>query len=137
MTRCGIHSQRQLSIAGHATVLSSLPLSKLWHVLCITSYTNKQMSKIKSIATTFLNRNIPPPISWHTPCPTEKERRIELYRSHVATTSTANSVSGSSSCFCSRFHYILSAKPAYNSQRPARAATGTAISTDASSRCTA
>ena len=57
---CDIHSQRQLSVRGRATVLNSLLYSKLWHVLRLLPLTQQQLSKFRSIGHAFLtHRSFP------------------------------------------------------------------------------
>ena len=51
---CHIYSQRTLSIGGRSTVINTLILCKLWHVLRVTTFTVSQMTRIRSIATKFL-----------------------------------------------------------------------------------
>ena len=62
---CFIHSQRQLSPRGRATVLNSLIYSKLWHVLRLSTFTNSQMSIIRSIGSSFVNHRIFPKFALH------------------------------------------------------------------------
>ncbi|KAG1444012.1 hypothetical protein G6F56_010463 [Rhizopus delemar] len=58
-----MHSQRQLSIRGRATVLNTLIYSKLWHILRLFPFTKVQLQQIISIGSSFINRNIFPRIS--------------------------------------------------------------------------
>ncbi len=60
---CSLHSQRQLSIRGRATVLNSLIYSKLWHVLRLSCFTKSQMSLLHGIGLSFVNRRIFPRFS--------------------------------------------------------------------------
>ena len=57
---CSLHSQRQLSIRGRATVLNSLIYSKLWHVLRLSCFTQSQLSSLHRIGLSFVNRRIFP-----------------------------------------------------------------------------
>jgi len=57
---CFMHSQRQLSIRGRATVLNTLIYSKLWHILRFTCFTKAQMSAIQQIGSSFVNHRIYP-----------------------------------------------------------------------------
>ncbi|KAG1142122.1 hypothetical protein G6F38_007956 [Rhizopus arrhizus] len=63
---CNIHSQRQLSIRGRATVLNSLILSRLWHVLRLVPLAKSQLSRIRSISSRFMNGGSFPRISYAT-----------------------------------------------------------------------
>ncbi|KAI9362850.1 hypothetical protein BD770DRAFT_407917 [Pilaira anomala] len=47
-TSCQIHSQRQLFIRGRVTVLNTLILSRLWHVLRLFPLTKQQLAKLKN-----------------------------------------------------------------------------------------
>ena len=60
---CSLHSQRQLSIRGRATVLNTLLYSRLWHVLRLSRFTKSQMSMFQSIGSSFVNRRIFPRFS--------------------------------------------------------------------------
>jgi hypothetical protein len=60
---CFMHSQRQLSIRGHATVLNSLILSKLWHILRVFNLTQEQISSLQNLGSTFINHHIYPRLS--------------------------------------------------------------------------
>lgn len=70
---CSIHSQRQLSIRGRATVLNSLILSKLWHVLRLASFTKTQLISLRSLGTKFINHHIFPRITFPTMCLSRKQ----------------------------------------------------------------
>ncbi|KAI8088142.1 hypothetical protein BDF21DRAFT_323342, partial [Thamnidium elegans] len=61
---CQIHSQRKFSIRGRATVLKSLVLSRLWHVLRLFSITKAQCNAIKSIISKFVNQSCFPKLSF-------------------------------------------------------------------------
>ncbi|KAI8637702.1 hypothetical protein BD408DRAFT_353234, partial [Parasitella parasitica] len=65
-TRNGIqiHSQRQLSICGCATVMNSLLYSTLWHVMRITTFTKAQLLSLRSLGAAFINRRIFPIFSF-------------------------------------------------------------------------
>jgi hypothetical protein len=63
-TAIQIHSGRSLSVVGKATVLNSLLLSKLWHILRVTPLTQADFKQLRSLAIQFLRRNIFPVISW-------------------------------------------------------------------------
>lgn len=65
---CDIHSQRALSIRGRATVLNSLILSKLWHVLRVVSVPTSFFKSVQSIISKFINFHIFPKISFSTAC---------------------------------------------------------------------
>jgi hypothetical protein len=60
---CFIHSQRQLSVPGRATVLKSLILSKLWHILRVFNLTQEKISSLQSLGSTFVNHHIYPKLS--------------------------------------------------------------------------
>ncbi|KAK4513718.1 uncharacterized protein ATC70_005723 [Mucor velutinosus] len=61
-----IHSQRNISIRGRATILNSLIYSKLWHVLRLTTFTKAQFLSLRSLGTSFINFHIFPRISFAT-----------------------------------------------------------------------
>ncbi|KAI8875521.1 hypothetical protein K501DRAFT_131455, partial [Backusella circina FSU 941] len=63
---CHIHSQRNLSVRGRATVLNTLIFSKLWYVLRLTPLTLQQIDTIKSIGQKFINLRIFPPLAYST-----------------------------------------------------------------------
>ncbi|CEP12682.1 hypothetical protein [Parasitella parasitica] len=50
-----IHSQRQLSIRGRATVMNSLIYSTLWHVMRLTTFTKSQLLSLRSLGASFIN----------------------------------------------------------------------------------
>ncbi|KAK4516930.1 uncharacterized protein ATC70_000258 [Mucor velutinosus] len=54
---CQLHSTRNLTIRGRITVLNSLILSKLWHILRLVTLTKSEFSSIQSIISSFINRN--------------------------------------------------------------------------------
>ncbi|KAI8049317.1 hypothetical protein BDF21DRAFT_392618, partial [Thamnidium elegans] len=60
---CQIHSQRQLSICGRATVFNSLILARLWHLFRLFSITKAQCNAIKSIISKFVNQSCIPSYS--------------------------------------------------------------------------
>ncbi|GAN06252.1 conserved hypothetical protein [Mucor ambiguus] len=63
-TAIQIHSGRSLSVVGKATVLNSLLLSKLWHILWVTPLTQADFKQLRLLAIQFLRRNTFPVISW-------------------------------------------------------------------------
>lgn len=63
---CQIRTQRSLSVRGRATVLNSLLLSKLWHVLRVTFVPDKFFKKLRSVMSAFLIHRIFPKISMST-----------------------------------------------------------------------
>ncbi|CEP08875.1 hypothetical protein [Parasitella parasitica] len=65
---CLIHQQRGLSVRGRATVLNSLLLSKLWHVLRVVTVPVSFFQSINSAMSSFLNFRIFPRISVNTAC---------------------------------------------------------------------
>ncbi|KAI9267751.1 hypothetical protein EDC94DRAFT_601874 [Helicostylum pulchrum] len=65
---CQIHFERQLSICGRVTVLNTLILSRLWHVLLIFSLTRTQLAKICGIASCFINNNSSISIGFQAAC---------------------------------------------------------------------
>ncbi|KAG1093831.1 hypothetical protein G6F40_012613 [Rhizopus arrhizus] len=67
-TACQLHSQRLLSVRGRATVLNTLVLSKLWHVLRLTYVPSSFISKLKEIMSSFLTFRMFPKISLSTMC---------------------------------------------------------------------
>jgi hypothetical protein len=67
-TACVLHSHRSLSVRGRATIINSLILSKLWHVLRLTSVPRAFLEKVKSVVSAFLTRRMFPRISLATLC---------------------------------------------------------------------
>jgi hypothetical protein len=65
---CRVHSQRSLSVRARVTVLNNLILSKLWHVLRLTSVPIHFLTKIKSLIFSFLIYRLFPKISIETMC---------------------------------------------------------------------
>ncbi|KAI7851819.1 hypothetical protein BDC45DRAFT_444844, partial [Circinella umbellata] len=63
---CNIHSQHNLSIRGHATVLNVLLTLSLWHVLCLIPFPKSFFTFLRSICFSFLNFNMFPKISYDT-----------------------------------------------------------------------
>ncbi|CAO0789273.1 unnamed protein product [Mucor circinelloides] len=61
-----IHSQRNLSVVGKATVLNSLILAKCWHVLRVTPFPQNSIRAIQSVCSQFLRKGIFPTIPWTT-----------------------------------------------------------------------
>lgn len=57
-TSCQLHSSRNLTIRGRATVLNSLILSKLWHALRLVTFTSSELGTIQSIISSFVNRHV-------------------------------------------------------------------------------
>ncbi|GAN06991.1 conserved hypothetical protein [Mucor ambiguus] len=56
-TSCQLHSARNLTLRGRVTVLNSLILSKLWHVLRLVTFLPFEFASIQSIISSFVNRN--------------------------------------------------------------------------------
>ncbi|MEG2810834.1 MAG: reverse transcriptase family protein, partial [Akkermansia sp.] len=65
-TACQIHSQRQLSIRGRVTILNSLILSRLWHVLRLFPLNQTHYTKLKGIISKFINNPCFPKLSFST-----------------------------------------------------------------------
>ncbi|CEP18787.1 hypothetical protein [Parasitella parasitica] len=65
---CLIHQQRGLSVRGRSTVLNSLLLSSLWHVLRVVTVPVSFFASLQSIISSFLNFRIFPRISIDTAC---------------------------------------------------------------------
>ncbi|KAG1391439.1 hypothetical protein G6F60_012567 [Rhizopus arrhizus] len=65
---CNMHSQRSLSVRGRVTILNTLILSKLWHVLRLVSAPLAFFDKLKSIMSSFLTYRMFPKISLSTMC---------------------------------------------------------------------
>lgn len=65
---CQIHQQRSLSVRGRATIVNTLILSKLWHVLRVVSTPVSFLNSIQSIVMKFINTRIFPSISFSTAC---------------------------------------------------------------------
>ncbi|EPB86238.1 hypothetical protein HMPREF1544_06966 [Mucor circinelloides 1006PhL] len=61
-----IHSQRNLSVVGKATVLNSLILAKCWDVLRVTPFPQSSIRAIQSVCSQFLRKGIFPTIPWTT-----------------------------------------------------------------------
>jgi hypothetical protein len=59
-----LHSQRQLSILGRATVMNTLILSKLWHILRLFPIPLRFMTQIRSIVIRFTSRHTFPAIGY-------------------------------------------------------------------------
>lgn len=54
---CQLHAQHNLSMRGRITVLNTLILSKLWHVLRLFTFNQKEFYTIQQICAAFVNRN--------------------------------------------------------------------------------
>jgi hypothetical protein len=67
-TACQLHAQWSLSVRGRVTVLNTLVLSKLWHVLRLTCVPSNFISKLKTIISSFLTYRMFPKISLSTMC---------------------------------------------------------------------
>ncbi|OAD72120.1 hypothetical protein PHYBLDRAFT_170015 [Phycomyces blakesleeanus NRRL 1555(-)] len=65
---CNIHHSRSLSIRGRATVLNSLILSKLWHVLRVVTVPLSFFRRLRSIMSKFRQYRSFPPIPLGTFC---------------------------------------------------------------------
>lgn len=65
-TAVQIHSVRNLSVVGKATVLNSLILAKCWYVLRVTPFAQADIQAIQAICTKFLRKGIFPVIPWAT-----------------------------------------------------------------------
>ncbi|KAI7899274.1 uncharacterized protein BX663DRAFT_522050, partial [Cokeromyces recurvatus] len=65
---CDIHRLRLLSVRGRSTVLNSLILSKLWHVLRVLSVPASFFKSVQSIISNFINFRIFPKVSFNTAC---------------------------------------------------------------------
>ncbi|KAF1797710.1 hypothetical protein V8B55DRAFT_1314402, partial [Mucor lusitanicus] len=63
---CQIHKQRGLSVRGRATVLNSLVLSKLWHVLRVVTVPMSFLDSIQSVISQFIDFRISPKIGHPT-----------------------------------------------------------------------
>ena len=76
---CDIHLQRNLSIRGRTTVLNTLILSNLWHVLRIVGASQKGFHyKLKSTISHFLCHRIFPRIAYQKLCQPRKQGGIGL-----------------------------------------------------------
>ncbi|ORE03287.1 hypothetical protein BCV72DRAFT_338070 [Rhizopus microsporus var. microsporus] len=60
---CDMHKCRNLSVHGRATVLNTLLLSKIWHVLRVTWIPKETLDKITSIGRQFVQHHQFPYIS--------------------------------------------------------------------------
>ncbi|KAG0934661.1 hypothetical protein G6F30_009715 [Rhizopus arrhizus] len=65
---CVLHSQRSLSIRGRVTIVNSLILSKLWHILRVVSVPLSFLDKVRSIVSSFLTWRLFPRIGLATMC---------------------------------------------------------------------
>jgi hypothetical protein len=65
---CQIHKQRSLSVRGRSTVVNSLILSKLWHVLRVLTVPATFFKSVQSIISNFVSYRIFPRISFETAC---------------------------------------------------------------------
>ncbi|ORY99341.1 hypothetical protein BCR43DRAFT_416131, partial [Syncephalastrum racemosum] len=65
---CHLHSQRTLSVAGRTTIVNSLVLARVWHVLRVTPLTKSTLGSLRSTIRRFLVRGLfpPPPIKYDT-----------------------------------------------------------------------
>ena len=61
---CDIHKQRNLSIRGRATVLNTLILSTLWHVLRVSWISQHTLKVIRRICREFILFRVFPPVSF-------------------------------------------------------------------------
>lgn len=59
-----LHSTRNVSILGRATIATSLILSQCWYVLRVTPVTLSDLQKIQSVVSRFINKKIFPKLSW-------------------------------------------------------------------------
>ncbi|OAD65206.1 hypothetical protein PHYBLDRAFT_153684 [Phycomyces blakesleeanus NRRL 1555(-)] len=67
-TFCSIHGSRSLSFRGWATIMNSLVLSQLWHVLRVVSFPSAFLDRVRSIVCRFFHVNSFPPIAFDTLC---------------------------------------------------------------------
>ncbi|KAG0770823.1 hypothetical protein G6F22_017055 [Rhizopus arrhizus] len=67
-TSCQLHSHRSLSIRGRVTIMNSLILSKLWHVLRVVSVPKSFFRKLQSHISGFISARRFPRISFETMC---------------------------------------------------------------------
>ncbi|EIE77754.1 hypothetical protein RO3G_02458 [Rhizopus delemar RA 99-880] len=68
VTPATVHSHRSLSFRGRVTILNSLILSKLWHVLRILSVPKRFFLKLQSQISGFVSAKQTPRISFETMC---------------------------------------------------------------------
>ncbi|KAG1050390.1 hypothetical protein G6F43_007335 [Rhizopus delemar] len=61
---CDIHKQRNLSVRGRATVLNTLILSTLWHVLRVSWINLQTLQAIRRLCREFLLFRVFPPVSF-------------------------------------------------------------------------
>ncbi|KAG1487848.1 hypothetical protein G6F54_012411 [Rhizopus delemar] len=61
---CDIHKQRNLSVRGRATVLNTLILSTLWHVLRVSWISLQTLQVIRRLCREFLLFRVFPPVSF-------------------------------------------------------------------------
>lgn len=65
---CQIHKQRCLSVRGRSTVVNSLTLSKLWHVVRVVTVPMSFFKSVQSIISNFISYRIFPRISFQSSC---------------------------------------------------------------------
>ncbi|KAG0755660.1 hypothetical protein G6F62_008320 [Rhizopus arrhizus] len=68
VSACGIHSHRSLSVRGRVTILNSLILSRLWHVLRVLSVPQSFLKRIQSAVSSFVNFRQFPKIGFTSLC---------------------------------------------------------------------
>ena len=64
-TACDIHLQRGLSVQGRSTVVNTLILSKIWHVLRVTPVPLSFHKQIRSLITRFITYKMLPPVRYN------------------------------------------------------------------------
>ncbi|OAD70922.1 hypothetical protein PHYBLDRAFT_171000 [Phycomyces blakesleeanus NRRL 1555(-)] len=63
-----LHSQHYLSVRGHATIVNSLILSRLWHVLCLVWFPKTFINTLRSIVGNFVMRPMFSRVKYATLC---------------------------------------------------------------------
>ena len=63
---CDIHRSRQFSVRGRATIVNSLILSKLWHILRVVSVPLSFFGDLRTIISSFVSFRIFPRLSYST-----------------------------------------------------------------------
>ncbi|KAG1520551.1 hypothetical protein G6F52_007555 [Rhizopus delemar] len=78
-----IHSQRSLSIRGRITIVNSLILSRLWHVLRVLSVPKRFLHRVRSAVSSFVNHRAFPKISFSSLRQPRQYRGLGLLDRHI------------------------------------------------------
>ena len=77
-TACSLHSHRSLSFRGRALIANSLILSRLWHVLRVISLPAALFTKVRSLISQFMNRQVFPKLSFAVMCRPRRQGGLGL-----------------------------------------------------------